>query len=33
MAGNTLTTEEYISHHLTNLTFGKLPEGYERHSA
>ena len=33
MAGNTLTTQEYISHHLTNLTFGKLPEGYQRHSA
>ncbi|MGB1090951.1 MAG: F0F1 ATP synthase subunit A [Oceanobacter sp.] len=27
MAGN---SQEYISHHLTNLTFGKLPEGYVR---
>lgn len=30
MAGDTLTTGEYISHHLTNLTYGKLPAGYER---
>ena len=30
MAGNNPTTSEYISHHLTNLTFGKLPAGYER---
>ncbi|MDO6680834.1 MULTISPECIES: F0F1 ATP synthase subunit A [unclassified Oceanobacter] len=28
MAGN---SQEYIAHHLTNLTFGKLPEGYVRH--
>lgn len=28
MAGN---SQEYISHHLTNLTYGKLPEGYVRH--
>jgi len=27
MAGETLTSGEYIKHHLTNLTFGKLPEG------
>ena len=29
MAGNSgeLTSNEYIAHHLTNLTFGKLPEG------
>ncbi|WP_221793226.1 F0F1 ATP synthase subunit A [Oceanobacter mangrovi] len=27
MAGN---SQEYISHHLTNLAFGKLPEGYVR---
>lgn len=27
MAGN---SQEYISHHLTNLTFGKLPVGYVR---
>lgn len=33
MAGDTLTTTSYIQHHLTNLTYGKLPEGYERHSA
>ncbi len=30
MAGDTLTTESYIKHHLTNMTFGKLPEGYTR---
>jgi len=24
------TPVEYIQHHLTNLTYGKLPEGYER---
>ncbi len=24
------TTSEYIVHHLTNLTYGKLPAGYER---
>jgi len=29
MAGN---SQEYISHHLTNLTFGKLPAGYVRHN-
>ncbi|WP_369856180.1 F0F1 ATP synthase subunit A [Candidatus Thalassolituus haligoni] len=28
MAGN---SQEYISHHLTNLTYGKLPAGYVRH--
>lgn len=27
MAGDTLTSAEYIRHHLTNLTFGKLPDG------
>jgi F-type H+-transporting ATPase subunit a len=27
MAGDTLTSSEYIKHHLTNLTFGELPEG------
>jgi len=31
MAGDTLTTTEYIQHHLTNLTFGQLPAGYVRH--
>lgn len=30
MAGSTQTVSEYITHHLTNLTFGKLPEGFER---
>ena len=30
MAGDTLTTSEYISHHLTNLTYGQLAAGYER---
>jgi len=30
MAGDTLTTEGYIKHHLTNMTYGKLPEGYQR---
>jgi F-type H+-transporting ATPase subunit a len=30
MAGSTQTVSEYITHHLTNLTFGKLPNGYER---
>ncbi|MDG1772185.1 MAG: F0F1 ATP synthase subunit A [Oceanicoccus sp.] len=32
MAGDTLTTESYIKHHLTNMTYGKLPEGYVRES-
>jgi F-type H+-transporting ATPase subunit a len=27
MAGDTLTSSEYIKHHLTNLTFGNHPEG------
>ncbi len=27
MASATITSEEYIAHHLTNLTYGKLPEG------
>ena len=31
MAGDTQTINEYITHHLTNLTFGKLPAGYTRH--
>ena len=31
MAGDNLTTTGYIQHHLTNLTFGKLPAGYERY--
>ena len=28
MAGETVTTDEYIQHHLTNLTYGKFPEGH-----
>lgn len=31
MAGSNQTISEYIVHHLTNLTYGKLPEGFERH--
>lgn len=27
MAGDTLTSTEYIKHHLQNLTFGRLPDG------
>ncbi len=27
MAGDKLTSAEYIRHHLTNLTFGELPDG------
>jgi F-type H+-transporting ATPase subunit a len=30
MAGSTQTVSEYITHHLTNLTYGKLPEGFVR---
>ena len=30
MAGDTLTSSEYIQHHLQNLTYGKLPAGYVR---
>ncbi len=30
MAGATQTISEYIVHHLTNLTYGKLPAGFER---
>jgi len=30
MAGETQTVSEYIVHHLTNLTYGKLPAGFER---
>jgi F-type H+-transporting ATPase subunit a len=30
MAGSTQTVSEYITHHLTNLTYGKLPEGFAR---
>jgi F-type H+-transporting ATPase subunit a len=31
MAAETQTISEYIVHHLTNLTYGKLPEGFHRH--
>lgn len=31
MASGELTSSAYISHHLTNLTFGKLPEGTVRY--
>jgi len=31
MAGETQTVSEYIVHHLTNLTYGKLPGGYVRY--
>ncbi len=27
MAGDTLTSSEYIKHHLQNLTYGRLPDG------
>jgi len=30
-SGETQTVSQYITHHLTNLTYGKLPEGYHRH--
>ena len=30
-AGDTQTVSEYIVHHLTNLTYGKLPGGFERY--
>jgi len=29
MAGDSITSSEYIKHHLTNLTFGRFPEGTE----
>ena len=31
MAGDSLTTTEYIQHHLSNLTYGQLPAGTVRH--
>ncbi|MEM6545824.1 MAG: F0F1 ATP synthase subunit A, partial [Pseudomonadota bacterium] len=31
MASETHTVSDYIVHHLTNLTYGKLPEGFERY--
>jgi F-type H+-transporting ATPase subunit a len=33
MAGESQTVSDYIVHHLTNLTYGKLPGGFERHGA
>jgi F-type H+-transporting ATPase subunit a len=30
--GNPASTTDYIQHHLTNLVYGKLPAGYERHT-
>ncbi|GIR70080.1 MAG: hypothetical protein CM15mP74_13310 [Halieaceae bacterium] len=29
--GESQTVSEYIVHHLTNLTYGKLPAGFERY--
>jgi len=29
MSGETLTASEYIKHHLQNLTYGKIPQGFE----
>ncbi|MFN2327485.1 MAG: F0F1 ATP synthase subunit A [Chromatocurvus sp.] len=31
MAGENQTVSDYIVHHLTNLTYGRLPGGYERY--
>lgn len=31
MAGETQTVSDYIVHHLTHMTYGKLPAGYERY--
>ena len=31
MAGENQTVSDYIVHHLTNLTYGKLPAGFERY--
>jgi F-type H+-transporting ATPase subunit a len=31
MASEAHTSTEYIKHHLQNLTYGKLPAGYQRH--
>jgi len=33
MAGETHTVSDYIVHHLTNLTYGRLPAGFQRHDA
>lgn len=32
-ANEGLTPTGYIQHHLQNMTYGKLPEGYQRHNA
>ena len=32
-SGAEQTVSEYIVHHLTNLTYGKLPAGFERQTA
>ena len=29
---NPASTTEYIQHHLQNLVYGKLPDGFERHT-
>jgi len=31
MAGDNQTVSEYIVHHLSNLSYGRLPEGFERY--
>jgi F-type H+-transporting ATPase subunit a len=33
MAGESQTVSDYIVHHLTNLTYGRLPAGFQRHDA
>ncbi len=33
MAGENQTTQDYIKHHLQNMTYGQLPAGYERVNA
>lgn len=33
MAGENQTSQDYILHHLQNMTYGKLPAGYERVNA
>ncbi|WP_018278047.1 F0F1 ATP synthase subunit A [Teredinibacter turnerae] len=32
-SSDTLTATDYIQHHLQNMTYGKLPAGYERHNS
>ena len=31
MAGEQITSTQYIQHHIQNLVYGRLPAGYERH--